>query len=120
MSPRPSHPRGLARFVGPLEARVLERLWQNHPATAKEVWLDIKGKYPLAYTTILTILMRLKAKGLLTAGKRRQALLFSPTSDRATFIHQRLQTFLAELADDFPDDFTTITKDLRGSRRERA
>lgn len=51
--------------LGPLERRVLEHLWRVGPASvgeALEAVRETSGR-PLAYTTVLTILVRLHDKG---------------------------------------------------------
>jgi predicted transcriptional regulator len=51
--------------IGPLERRVMDALWRLGPSSAREVLeaLNRDAERPLAYTTILTILVRLHSKG---------------------------------------------------------
>lgn len=60
-----------ARLLGPLERRVMRRLWTDGPQTVAEVLGALnKGEFrPLAYTTVMTILVRLHDKGYLTRQK---------------------------------------------------
>lgn len=59
--------------LGPLERRVMARLWARGPQTVGEVLQALnEGEHrPLAYTTVMTILVRLHEKGYLT--RRREA-----------------------------------------------
>lgn len=52
-------------FLGPLERRVMERLWRHGPQTVGSVLeaLNAAGARKLAYTTVMTILVRLHDKG---------------------------------------------------------
>ena len=53
------------KSLGPLEQRVMAHLWHLGPATVGEVLeaLNAATKRQLAYTTVLTILVRLGEKG---------------------------------------------------------
>jgi predicted transcriptional regulator len=50
--------------LGPLERRVMDALWRLGPSSAREVLdaLNHDAERPLAYTTIMTILVRLHEK----------------------------------------------------------
>lgn len=52
-------------FLGPLERRVMEQLWARGPQTVAGVLqaLNAAGERKLAYTTVMTILVRLHDKG---------------------------------------------------------
>lgn len=55
-------------LLGPLEQRVMAHLWRAGPATVGEVLDALNGpaKRKLAYTTVMTILVRLAEKGYAT------------------------------------------------------
>ncbi|MEM1558034.1 MAG: BlaI/MecI/CopY family transcriptional regulator [Thermoproteota archaeon] len=56
----------LQAFLGPLEANVIEIIWNsNKPLTVREVYEKLKRKRKIAYTTIMTTMDRLYYKGLL-------------------------------------------------------
>ena len=55
--------KGVDQVLGELESQVMTLVWENPGATAREVYSGL-GKPNLAYTTIVTILDRLHAKGL--------------------------------------------------------
>jgi len=75
----------------------MEVIWARGSATVAEVVDDLKGKD--AYTTILTLMRILKAKGYLTSRKEGRAFVFVPTVDRNTVaktaVHQLLTKFFA-------------------------
>ena len=59
----------LEKILGPLEAEILETLWQlGRPASVRNVLesLNKARRPPLAYTTVMTVLSRLAEKGVLT------------------------------------------------------
>jgi predicted transcriptional regulator len=65
--------------------------------TAGEVRDDLGGD--LAYTTVLTILVRLHAKGVLDREKRGRAYAYRPVSDEAGLAALRMRQVLDERAD---------------------
>ena len=79
------------------EHRIMEVIWARGSATVAEVVEALKGKD--AYTTILTLIRILKAKGYLSRRKEGRAHVFTPTVDRNTVArkaaHQLLSKFFA-------------------------
>jgi predicted transcriptional regulator len=76
-----THQDPLAAFLGPLEIRVLECLWQTGNERTVRGLLD---RFPeLAYTTVMTTLDRLFKKGLLDRSRRDRAYCYRPRFDRA-------------------------------------
>ncbi len=75
-----THDDPLAPFLGPLEIRVLECLWETSEERTVRGLLD---RFPdLAYTTVMTTLDRLFKKGLLDRGLRDRAYRYRPRFDR--------------------------------------
>ena len=66
--------------LGPLEQRVMVHLWHVGPATVGEVRdaLNAGAKRQLAYTTVMTILVRLDEKGYVS--RTREGRLFRYTA----------------------------------------
>jgi predicted transcriptional regulator len=79
------------------EHRIMEVLWARGSATVAEVVEALDGRD--AYTTILTLMRILKAKGYLTTRKEGRAHVFTPRVDRDTAarkaVHQLLSKFFA-------------------------
>src|SRR5437016_5240063 len=79
------------------EHRIMEVIWARGSATVAEVVEALKGKD--AYTTILTLMRILKAKGYLSSRKEGRAYVFVPKVDRDTMarkaVHQLLTKFFA-------------------------
>src|SRR5437762_1023683 len=53
------------KFLGPLETEVTVRLWKRRSATVRDIVEDLAKTRELAYTTVMTIMVRLHDKGLL-------------------------------------------------------
>jgi predicted transcriptional regulator len=79
------------------EHRIMEIIWARGAATVADVVEALHGKD--AYTTILTLMRILKAKGYLTSRKEGRAFVFVPRVDRDTVarkaVHQLLSKFFA-------------------------
>jgi len=79
------------------EHRIMEVLWARGSAIVAEVVEALDGKD--AYTTILTLMRILKAKGYLSTRKEGRAHVFTPRVDRDTAarkaVHQLLSKFFS-------------------------
>lgn len=79
------------------EHRIMEVIWARGSATVADVVEALKGKD--AYTTILTLMRILNAKGYLSVRKEGRAHVFTPRVDRDTVarkaVHQLLAKFFA-------------------------
>jgi predicted transcriptional regulator len=79
------------------EHRIMEVVWARGSATVAEVVEALEGKD--AYTTILTLMRILKAKGYLSSRKEGRAFVFVPKVDRDTVarkaVHQLLSKFFS-------------------------
>lgn len=72
--------------LGPLEQRVMARLWQAGSQAVGEVMEALNGstERQLAYTTIMTILVRLHEKGLVTRQKEGRSYRYTAAVDAAS------------------------------------
>ena len=52
-------------LLGPLETEIMSRFWRRGPATVREVVDELTKDRDLAYTTVMTVMVRLERKGLL-------------------------------------------------------
>ena len=68
---------GLAKVLGDLEARVMKAVWKlGIPSPARAVHREVARRHPVALLTVVTVLNKLVAKGLLARGKRDDLLHF--------------------------------------------
>jgi predicted transcriptional regulator len=90
-------PRKKATMLTNAEHRIMEVIWARGSATVADVVEALDGKD--AYTTILTLIRILKAKGYLSSRKEGRAFVFTPSVDRDTVarkaVHQLLSKFFA-------------------------
>ncbi|AFZ29949.1 BlaI/MecI/CopY family transcriptional regulator [Gloeocapsa sp. BRSZ] len=100
MSPLPDYsPKQLS--LGPLEAEILDIIWELGSVTVKDVHDRILAdpNRELAYTSVTTVLRRLTEKGWLACDKKAKAFYWRPlvTKQQAQVIkaHDQLHRFLA-------------------------
>ncbi|WP_239341027.1 BlaI/MecI/CopY family transcriptional regulator [Frankia sp. CiP3] len=89
---------GPRRRPGQLEAEVLAVLWAAERAMSPgEVQTAIGGG--LAYTTVMTILNRLHAKGVVTRTADGRTFVYQPAQSTAEFTAQRMRGLLEQVDD---------------------
>lgn len=64
------------------EWQIMNALWEDHPATAREISERLPETTNWAYTTIKTMLTRLAAKGAVQESKRANTSLYEPLVSR--------------------------------------
>jgi predicted transcriptional regulator len=82
------------------EQEVLKTLWELGSGTVREVCeaLDRDGRRRV-YTTVLTFLARLEAKGYVASDKQGLAHVFSPIVSREALLSQRLARLVDEVCE---------------------
>jgi predicted transcriptional regulator len=78
----------------------MQRLWDwDRPVAVREVLEDLVLERPLAYTTVMTVLDNLHAKGVVRREKRGRAYLYSPTTSREEHTAEQLAHVLTASID---------------------
>jgi predicted transcriptional regulator len=86
--------------ISETELDVLKVLWERGPATVREVNAVLRKRgRRYAYTTVLTLLQRLEAKGHVTSDKGALAHVFSAAVSRDGLLRRRLDELADELCD---------------------
>jgi predicted transcriptional regulator len=82
------------------ELRVMKALWEVESATVAEVRaaLGRRGQ-ELAYTTVMTLLGRLAAKGAVVVDKAREPFVYRAAHRRESVLRDRLREFVREVFD---------------------
>jgi predicted transcriptional regulator len=88
-----------------LEAEVLETVWNLGQASVRAVMdeLNKAAPAPRAYTTYMTTLSRLHAKGLLERTREGKTDLYSAAHSREEYADLRAQAEVTALVDQFGD-----------------
>lgn len=85
---------------GELEARILDVLWSGGgPMTPGAVHEGLAGTHDIGYSTVTTVLSRLREKGLLDRTKVSRAYAYRPVMSRADQTAARMQDLLAAAGD---------------------
>jgi predicted transcriptional regulator len=89
--------------LGEAELAVLRVLWDHGAQTVREVMtrLHERGK-KVAYTTVLTFLTRLEAKGCVASDKAELAYVYRPKITRDSVTRSRVRSLLEQLFDGAP------------------
>jgi predicted transcriptional regulator len=72
------------RLLGPLEAEVMERLWEaGEPLSVRQLLerLNRGRRQQLAYTTVMTVMVRLAEKGALVRRRDGRGFVYEATAD---------------------------------------
>lgn len=85
---------------GELEALILDVLWRTDvPQTPGDVHQALAGTHDIGYSTVTTILSRLREKGLLERSKAGRAYSYKPVMSQADQAAARMQDLLAAAGD---------------------
>jgi len=87
-------PRKKPNMLTNAELRIMEVIWARGSATVAEVVEALKGVD--AYTTILTLMRILKAKGYLSSRKEGRAFVFLPRVDRDTVAQKAVRQLVSK------------------------
>ena len=93
----------VARYLGELQAEVMDVLWERKTATVREVveQLNKRRRRKLAYTTVLTLVSRLYARGLLEREPESRGFRYYPACSRDELLAQLSDELIDRLLDDF-------------------
>jgi predicted transcriptional regulator len=88
-----------------LEAEVMDEVWEHEEAAVREVMeaLNERAPKPRAYTTYMTIMMRLDSKGLLRRTRSGKTDYYRPVYSREEYANLRAQAEVDSLVDQFGD-----------------
>ncbi|MFD5315287.1 BlaI/MecI/CopY family transcriptional regulator [Streptomyces sp. NPDC127098] len=88
------------RPLGDLEAEVMNVVWHSaEPVTVQNVADSLNERRPLAYTTVMTIVDRLRAKGWLTREKAGRAYRYTAARSADDYTAALLEQALDTTAD---------------------
>ena len=101
MSARRRHT--LAEVLGPLEADIMEVVWDRGKVTVRDVHRALSSSRPIAYTTVMTTLGRLADKGLLRRLEDQPAHRYVPLVTREQYARTTVKSVVDWLIGHFPD-----------------
>ncbi|MBT2648933.1 BlaI/MecI/CopY family transcriptional regulator [Bacillus sp. ISL-34] len=92
---------GLNRFFGPLEANIMEYLWDKDEQSIKAVQQSLELDKPINFNTVMTVMNRLVEKGILEKRSEGRLSLFRPVQSRAEFLEEQSKKLTENLLDEF-------------------
>lgn len=113
----PKDPLDRSQFprLGELEARVMEVVWDEGGwMNTREVLEALTGERQLAYTTVMTIMVKLWKKGLLERRKDGRAYAYHSVHTREEWTARRMGELLA-VADNRPAALSHFVSDMSKS-----
>jgi predicted transcriptional regulator len=98
---------GLRKFLGDLECEIMELVWKkaNPTVTVREVYDILRRERQIAYTTVMTTMVRLAEKGMLRiVDKVGLANCYTPSESKAEFIRNTVARILQIFTKEFPSE----------------
>lgn len=86
-----------------LETEVMEVLWERGESCVREVMdaLNATGARARAYTTYMTIMSRLEAKGMLERRRQGKTNFYRPACTRGEYVEMRARSELDSVVDQY-------------------
>lgn len=86
-----------------LESEVMDEVWNRGETSVREVMetLNRRAERPRAYTTYMTIMMRLDQKGVLERRREGKTDIYSPIYDRESYMALRAESQVQALVDEY-------------------
>ena len=101
MAPRRKH--SLSEVLGPLEAEIMDVVWDTGDVTVRDVHRSLNSVRPIAYTTVMTTLGRLTDKGLLRRIEEQPAHHYNAVVSRDQYARSTVKSVVDWLLGHFPD-----------------
>lgn len=92
---------GLNRFFGPLEANIMEYLWDKDEQSIKAVQQSLEVDKPINFNTVMTVMNRLVEKGILEKRSEGRLSLFRPVQSKEEFFEEQSKKLTENLLGEF-------------------
>lgn len=83
--------------LGPLEADIMQVIWQRQKVTVQDVFDALSKDRQIAYNTVMTVMTRLAQKGILKRQKDGRAYLYFPTTSQSEVAKGMLQYIIDKI-----------------------
>ena len=77
-----------------LEAIIMDCLWDNSPATVRQIQQHLHSVRPMAYNTVLTMMRILRDKGFLVSKRNGRKDVYRPRVSRQQMARRSLRTVI--------------------------
>jgi len=105
---------GLRKFMGDLEVEIMELVWKkaNPTVTVRDIYEQLRQKRPIAYTTVMTTMVRLAEKGILRiVDKAGLANCYTPEQSREEFVRTIVHKIMGIFFKQFPEECNAFLRD---------
>ncbi len=114
----------LHKLLGELEVEIMEHMWQRGEATVRDIATAIQAKRAVAYTTVMTVMIHLAEKGLLTRTLLdKKTHIYRVALTEQEFLAHSSQKMVDALVKDFGDlalvQFLEAVEQIEPRRREQ-
>lgn len=92
---------GLNRFFGPLEAKIMEILWDGPEMVIKDVQKKLELEKKVSFNTVMTVMNRLVDKGIITKRTEGRVSLYKPVLSKSDFLENQSKELTHELIEEF-------------------
>ncbi len=114
---------GLRKFLGDLECEIMELVWKKAAptVTVREIYDVLKRERQIAYTTVMTTMVRLAEKGILViVDKVGLANCYKPAENREQFISNAVARVLDIFTKEFPRESTVFLEKYAARKASKA
>ena len=94
---------GLNHFFGPLEAKIMEIIWNHSEISIKEVQQRLEQDSSLNFNTVMTVMNRLVDKSHLQKRSQGRITLYKAIQTKGEFLQANTKVMTQELMDEFGD-----------------
>ncbi|MCI0764112.1 BlaI/MecI/CopY family transcriptional regulator [Bacillus sp. TL12] len=94
---------GLNHFFGPLEAKIMEIIWNIPDITIKEVQQKLSEDSPVNFNTVMTVMNRLVEKGHLQKQTVKRSGVYRAAQTKESFLSNQTKKMTQELMGEFGD-----------------
>ena len=102
----------LEAILGPLEQEVMDVSWRLGDATVRDVHDELSNGRRIAYTTVMTTMTRLAAKGLLQRDTAGLAHRYRPAVSRDNYARSAVGEVLSWLLERYPEPAASYLADV--------
>ena len=101
------------------ELEIMKIVWNTGQATVREVYETLLDRRKVAYTTVLTMMKILEAKGYLTKDREERAHVYRPARAEHTVVRSMVREFVDRVFNGSAQPLLLhLVKDRRLSERE--
>jgi predicted transcriptional regulator len=103
----------------PQELEIMKIVWNTGQATVREVYETLLDRRKVAYTTVLTMMKILEAKGYLSKDREERAHVYRPARAEHTVVRSMVREFVDRVFNGSAQPLLLhLVKDRRLSERE--